>query len=74
MSLSAEDHSDIARMTRLAAEAAVVLRAFEDRHGLDVTGPAMAALTQADVSLASFPRELALATKYLDDGKEAKAA
>lgn len=64
--LSEQDRADIRRIAELAGEALHLLKDFEDRHGLDLTGPALSALTRADVSLEFVPRELRLAERYLD--------
>lgn len=64
--LSKQDHDDLARIAALAAEALSALKAFEDRHGLDITGPALSALNRADVSLEFVPREIRLAEHYME--------
>lgn len=64
--LSEQDHEDIGRIAALAAEALHLLHEFEARHGLDLTGPALSALSRADVSLEFVEREVHLAEKYLD--------
>lgn len=64
--LSTQDHEDIGRIAALAAEALHLLKDFESRHNLDITGPALSALERADISLQFVPREVALAEKYLD--------
>lgn len=64
--LSLQDHEDISRIAALAAEALHLLKDFEARHGLDITGPAMSALGRADVALEFVPREVHLAEKYME--------
>lgn len=64
--LSSQDHTDLHRIAALAAEALHLLKDFESRHGLDLTGPAMSALSRADVSLEFVPREVRLAEQYMD--------
>jgi hypothetical protein len=63
--LTEQDHADVRRIAELAGEALHLLKDFEARHGLDITGPALSALNRADVSLEFVPRELRLAEHYL---------
>jgi hypothetical protein len=58
MTLTDEDHELLKSIADLTAEALVALREFEERHGLDITGPAIEALTRADVSLEFVPRQI----------------
>jgi hypothetical protein len=66
MSLTEQDRTDLAEIGELTARAVAKLKALEARHGLDITGPAMDALTRADVSLEFVPRELRQAERYMD--------
>jgi hypothetical protein len=66
--LTVEDHDELRDIVSLTAEALLKLKAFELRHGLDITGPALSALNRADVSLEFVPREVRLAERYMDDG------
>lgn len=66
MSLSQQDHRDIEHIATLTAQALTTLRALEERHGLDLTGPALDALTRAEVSLEFIPREVHQAEHYLE--------
>lgn len=65
--LSEKDHTDLHRIAALAAEALHLLKDFELRHGLDITAPALSALSRADVSLEFVPREVRLAERYMED-------
>lgn len=65
--LSKQDHADLQRVVSMAAEALHLLKDFEARHGLDITGPAMSALSRADVSLEFVPREVRLAEQYMEN-------
>lgn len=65
--LSEQDHVELQRIAALSAEALHLLKDFESRHGLDLTGPAMSALSRADVSLEFVPREVRLAERYMED-------
>ena len=65
--LSDQDHADLQRVAELTAQGLRLLHEFEERHGLDITGPALSALNRADVSLEFIPRELTLAEKYLGE-------
>lgn len=64
--LSDQDHAAIERIAKLTGEALHLLRDLEERHGLDLTGPALQALNRAEVSLEFVPREVHQAERYLE--------
>lgn len=66
MSLTEEDHAAIARVAKLAAEALAELRRLEERHGLDLTGPALQALNRGEVALEMVPIEVHQAERYME--------
>lgn len=66
MSLTDEDRANLQRAASLTAAAWAIVREFEATHGLDLTGPALAALTRADVSYEFIPRELDVAARYME--------